>query len=46
MPADPTDRPGHLLMTVVFIPYPTAVFGEALRLGEGTRTAAVFYSAA
>jgi len=34
-----------LLMTVVFIPYPTAVFGEALRLGHGTRTAAVFYSA-
>jgi len=35
-----------LLMTVVFIPYPTAVFGEALRLGQGTRTAAVFYSVA
>jgi uncharacterized membrane protein len=35
-----------LLMTVVFIPYPTAVFGEALRLGQGTRTAAVFYSLA
>jgi uncharacterized membrane protein len=35
-----------LLMTVVFIPYPTAVFGQALRLGQGTRTAAVFYSAA
>jgi uncharacterized membrane protein len=35
-----------LLMTVVFIPYPTEVFGEALRLGQWTRTAAVFYSIA
>ncbi len=33
-----------LLMTIVFIPYPTEVFGEALRKGEGARTAAVFYS--
>jgi uncharacterized membrane protein len=33
-----------LLMTIVFIPYPTGVFGEALRLGHGARTAAVFYS--
>jgi uncharacterized membrane protein len=34
-----------LLMTIVFIPYPTAVFGEALRKGQGAETAAVFYSA-
>jgi len=34
-----------LLATVVFIPYPTGVFGEALRRGLGTREAAVFYSA-
>ena len=33
-----------LLMTIVFIPYPTEVFGEALRRGEGARTAAIFYS--
>jgi uncharacterized membrane protein len=33
-----------LLATVVFVPYPTGVFGEALRRGEGQRTAAVFYS--
>jgi len=33
-----------LLMTIVFIPYPTEVFGEALRRGEGAKTAAVFYS--
>jgi uncharacterized membrane protein len=33
-----------LLMTIVFIPYPTEVFGEALRRGQGARTAAVFYS--
>jgi uncharacterized membrane protein len=33
-----------LLMTVVFIPYPTEVFGEALRHGEGAQAAAVFYS--
>ncbi len=31
-------------MTIVFIPYPTEVFGEALRRHEGARTAAVFYS--
>jgi uncharacterized membrane protein len=35
-----------LLMTIVFIPYPTGVFGEALRLHQGARTAAVFYSGA
>jgi uncharacterized membrane protein len=34
-----------LLMTIVFIPYPTEVFGVALRNGQGARTAAVFYSA-
>ncbi|HWD53091.1 MAG TPA: TMEM175 family protein [Acidimicrobiales bacterium] len=34
-----------LLMTVVFIPYPTGVFGEALRQHAGAKTAAVFYSA-
>jgi len=33
-----------LLLTVVFVPYPTGVLGEALRRGEGTRTAAIFYS--
>jgi uncharacterized membrane protein len=33
-----------LLMTIVLIPYPTAVFGEALRRGQGAKTAAVFYS--
>jgi uncharacterized membrane protein len=33
-----------LLMTVVFIPYPTGVFGEALQRGEGARVAAVAYS--
>jgi uncharacterized membrane protein len=33
-----------LLMTVAFLPYPTGVFGEALRRGEGARTAAVVYS--
>ena len=33
-----------LLMTVVFIPYPTEVFGQALQKGQGARTAAVFYS--
>jgi TMEM175 potassium channel family protein len=33
-----------LLLTVVFIPYPTAVFGEALSKGQGANTAAVFYS--
>jgi uncharacterized membrane protein len=35
-----------LLLTVVFLPYPTGVLGEALRRGEGTRAAAVFYAAA
>jgi TMEM175 potassium channel family protein len=34
-----------LLMTIVFIPYPTEVFGEALSRGQGATTAAVFYSA-
>jgi uncharacterized membrane protein len=33
-----------LLLTVVFVPYPTGVLGEALRRGEGTQAAAVFYS--
>jgi uncharacterized membrane protein len=33
-----------LLMTIVFIPYPTEVFGEALSRGHGATTAAVFYS--
>ena len=33
-------------MTIVFIPYPTEVFGEALRRGHGAQTAAVFYSMA
>jgi uncharacterized membrane protein len=33
-----------LLMTIVLIPYPTGVFGEALRRGQGAKTAAVFYS--
>ena len=33
-----------LLATVAFLPYPTGVFGEALRQGLGTREAAVFYS--
>jgi TMEM175 potassium channel family protein len=34
-----------LMMTIAFLPYPTGVFGEALRNGEGARTAAFFYSA-
>jgi uncharacterized membrane protein len=34
-----------LLLTIAFIPYPTGVFGEALRRGSGAQTAAVFYSA-
>ena len=34
-----------LLMTIVFIPYPTGVLGQALGKGQGERTAAVFYSA-
>ena len=33
-----------LLLTVVFIPYPTGVFGEALHRAEGERVAAVAYS--
>jgi uncharacterized membrane protein len=33
-----------LLMSIVFIPYPTEVFGEALRLHQGAKTAAVLYS--
>jgi uncharacterized membrane protein len=33
-----------LLSTVVFIPYPTGVFGQALQRGEGERVAAVVYS--
>jgi uncharacterized membrane protein len=33
-----------LLMTIVFIPYPTEIFGEALRRGQGEKTAAIFYS--
>ncbi len=33
-----------LLLTIVFIPYPTGVFGEALRRGEGAQVAAVAYS--
>ena len=33
-----------LLLTVVFVPYPTGVLGEALRLGQGAHAAAVFYS--
>ena len=35
-----------LLMTIVFIPYPTEVFGEALSRGQGAKTAAIFYSCA
>ncbi len=34
-----------LLMTIVFLPYPTGVLGEALAKGQGTRTAAVVYGA-
>jgi uncharacterized membrane protein len=34
-----------LLMTIAFLPYPTQVFGSALREGAGERAAAVFYSA-
>lgn len=33
-----------LLMTIVFLPYPTGVFGQALERGSGEKTAAVFYS--
>src|SRR3954451_20650695 len=43
------DRPfvylNHLLLlTVVFVPYPTGILGEAIRKGEGTQTAAIFYA--
>jgi uncharacterized membrane protein len=33
-----------LLATIVFVPYPTGVFGAALQRGHGERVAAVFYS--
>ena len=33
-----------LLLTVVFVPYPTGILGEAIRRDEGTQTAALFYS--
>ena len=33
-----------LLATIVFVPYPTGIFGEALQRGEGEHVAAVFYS--
>jgi uncharacterized membrane protein len=33
-----------LLLTIAFLPYPTGVFGEALREGDGARVAAVMYS--
>jgi uncharacterized membrane protein len=35
-----------LLLTVVFIPYPTGIFGEALKRGEGEEVAAITYSVA
>lgn len=35
-----------LLMTIVFIPFPTEVFGQALQQEQGQTTAAVFYSLA
>jgi uncharacterized membrane protein len=35
-----------LLMTIAFIPYPTGIFGQALRQGDGARVAAVVYSIA
>jgi uncharacterized membrane protein len=43
------DRPGFywnllLLLTIVFLPYPTGVFGTALGKDSGARVAAVFYS--
>jgi TMEM175 potassium channel family protein len=34
-----------LLMTITFLPYPTGVFGQALKQGHGAKTAAVFYTA-
>jgi uncharacterized membrane protein len=33
-----------LLLTIAFLPYPTGVFGEALRHGDGAQVAAVVYS--
>ncbi|MDQ2960647.1 MAG: TMEM175 family protein [Candidatus Dormibacteraeota bacterium] len=33
-----------LLLTISFLPYPTAIFGEALRQGRGQEVAAVVYS--
>ena len=33
------------LGTIAFLPYPTQVFGAALRAGHGERTAAVFFNA-
>jgi len=49
MHVDRVDRPFvylnlALLLTVVFVPYPTGILGEALRQGQGARTAAVAYS--
>jgi uncharacterized membrane protein len=43
------DRPAFywnllLLMTIVFLPYPTGIFGTALGKDDGARVAAVFYS--
>ena len=35
-----------LLMTIVFIPFPTEVFGQALQQQQGQTTAAAFYSLA
>jgi uncharacterized membrane protein len=35
-----------LLMTVVIVPYPTEVFGEALQKGAGERAAAIFFGIA
>jgi uncharacterized membrane protein len=34
-----------LLMTIAFLPFPTGVFGQALKEGHGATTAAVFYCA-
>jgi uncharacterized membrane protein len=33
-----------LLLTIAFLPYPTGIFGQALREGQGARVAAVVYS--
>jgi len=46
---DRLDRPAFywnllLLMTIVFLPYPTGVLGVALGKDSGARVAAVFYS--